>query len=110
MTDRQIEILHGNVPGADGGDDEETHALGKATSKTMAAALQPSPGLFKTIALAMEKFASALDDIGKDGKTVNLFEWVKHNFTIATAHAIYGPENPISEDNSMIQKLLYVLH
>ncbi|KAH7312998.1 cytochrome P450 [Rhexocercosporidium sp. MPI-PUGE-AT-0058] len=102
MTDRQMNILHGNDHGGDG---EEDHALIKATTKVMHSALQPSPSVFKTNANAMEKFASALDGVGEDGMSVNLYDWVEHHFTIATAHAVYGPMNPISEDLSMIQKL-----
>lgn len=104
MTDRQIALLNKNVHGV-----EEHDAVSRATSKVMAAALQPSPALFQTNALALEKFASALDEVGMDGISVDIYSWVKHHFTIATAHALYGPVNPISEDESMCQKLAYVL-
>ncbi|KAL2061012.1 hypothetical protein VTL71DRAFT_9064 [Oculimacula yallundae] len=102
MTEYQISLTYGSTDE----DGEQYQGLSKTVSKAMHAALQASPALFKTNSFALEKFASALDDVGSDGKSVDLYDWVKQQFTIATAHALYGPINPISEDGSLIQKLI----
>ncbi|PVH82768.1 cytochrome P450 [Cadophora sp. DSE1049] len=103
MTDRQINLLRGSAPGVENG---EEFPVAKATYKIMHATMQPGASLFQMNARALNKFASFLDDIGTQGQEVSLYEWSKRRFTIATAEALYGPINPISEDESMIQKLI----
>lgn len=81
--------------------------VAKATSKIMHATLQSGSSLFEMNARALNKFASFLDDIGIEGQETDLHQWLKHHFTIATTEALYVPVNPISEDESMIQKPTY---
>ncbi|CZT10341.1 uncharacterized protein RCO7_02893 [Rhynchosporium graminicola] len=101
MTDRAVKLTY-DTSGEYG---EKSQALVHTVTKAMHAALQASPALFKTNSFALESFASGLDDVGSEGKSVNLYDFIRHHFTIATAHALYGPVNPISEDKSLIQKL-----
>jgi cytochrome P450 len=37
----------------------------------------------------------------KDGEEGDLFLWVRKQFTVATTHSIYGPENPFALDPSL---------
>ncbi|KAH7412686.1 cytochrome P450 [Cadophora sp. MPI-SDFR-AT-0126] len=103
MTDRQMELLRGSAHGVEDG---EELPVAKATYKIMHATMQTGPSLNEMNTRALNKFATFLEDIDDEGQEATLFEWLKHHFTIATAEALYGPINPISEDVSMIQKLI----
>ncbi|KAK2630528.1 hypothetical protein QTJ16_001348 [Diplocarpon rosae] len=103
MTDRQTRLLQGIASHEEG---EEEYPVAKATYRVMHATLQPSVSLFQTTAVALQRFASSLDVIGTQGDEVQLYEWLQHHFTIATAEALYGPFNPISEDTGMIRSLV----
>lgn len=103
MTKRQIDLLQGIAPSDKYG---EEYPVAKATYKAMHATMRPGPSLFRTNAVALARFASFLDGIGTQGENVELYEWLQHRFTIATAEALYGPRNPISENNDMIQSLM----
>ncbi|KAK0129203.1 hypothetical protein ONS95_001138 [Cadophora gregata] len=102
MTDRQIKLLQASVPGSEDGDE---NSIGKSTSKLAHSVLQPSASLFQMNARGLDKFATFLDEVGTQVQEVNLYEWLKRRFTIATSEALYGPVNPISEDETMMQKL-----
>ena len=106
MTDRHFGLLRGSTPSVEDGDE---YPVAKATTKIMHATLQPGQPLFDMNARALNKFALFLDDIGVEGQYTDLYEWLKRRFTIATTEALYGPINPISEDESMIQNLMYCL-
>ncbi|PBP27231.1 prostacyclin synthase [Diplocarpon rosae] len=85
MTDRQTKLLQGIASHEEG---EEEYPVAKATYQVMHATLQPSASLFQTTAVALQRFASSLDVIGTQGDEVQLYEWLQHHFTMATAEAL----------------------
>ncbi|KAJ5052352.1 uncharacterized protein L3040_002103 [Drepanopeziza brunnea f. sp. 'multigermtubi'] len=87
MTKRQVDLL-------------------QATYRVMHATMQPGRSLFQTNAVALTRFASFLDEVDAVGETVDLYDWLQHRFTIATAEALYGASNPISQNSAMIQSLV----
>ncbi|CAL3965309.1 unnamed protein product [Diplocarpon coronariae] len=102
MTERQTKLLQGTAPREEGRGES---SVAKATYQVMHATLQPGASLFQTTAVALQRFASSLDGIGAQGHEVRLYEWLQHHFTIATAEALYGASNPVSEDSGMVRSL-----
>lgn len=103
MGKDEMRILSSKVPGID---EDEKFPVNRATVKIAHATLQPGPALYETNAAALNRFSMFLDEMKDDGPAVDLYEWLTKKFTIATAEALYGPVNPISEDESLIQSLL----
>jgi hypothetical protein len=69
----------------------------------------PGAALFQMSSRALNAFAMFLKDIGTTEQPINLHNWVRDCFTLSSAEALYGAENPIAEDLSLIQSLEYVL-
>lgn len=62
--------------------------------------------LHRMNANALAYVSDALDDICKGDKvfeTSNFFVWVRDLMTIATTEALYGPENPLRNDATLMQ-------
>lgn len=78
------------------------------TSRGMHVSMQASGSLLQMNSRALNQFAVFLNEIGNTEKSVNLWHWVRDCFNLASAEALYGPENPIAEDHSLIQSLEYV--
>jgi len=87
--------------------DSDVYPLAKEVTSEMHKTLQASDALLVMNTRALNRFATFLNPIGAKEKTVRLLAWVRDCFTIATTEALYGPINPISEDNSLIQSLQY---
>lgn len=63
----------------------------------IASVLGPGPILNSISKTQLEIFTETLGKLSpKDGEEVNLLEWLRDQFTIANARAIYGPENLFS--------------
>lgn len=69
--------------------------------------LSPGPALRELKSEVLDRVAGSLDDLGRRGK-VELYEWTRDVLTIASAEAIYGPENPFSSDPKLVNALWYV--
>ncbi|KAF9878224.1 prostacyclin synthase [Colletotrichum karsti] len=56
---------------------------------------------------ALRHVAKVLEDIpdGKAFESANFYVWVRDLMTIATAEALYGPENPIRKDESLLEQV-----
>ncbi|KAG0649367.1 Cytochrome P450 monooxygenase [Hyphodiscus hymeniophilus] len=76
-------------------------------NKGMHASLQPGAPLFEMNSRALNRFAVFLNEIDTTEKQINLYTWVRDHFTLASADAMYGEENPIAEDLSLIDSLHY---
>lgn len=63
-----------------------------------AAGASPGPGLDSLNRAAIRVFSTALDDMATQGRTtVKLFDWLRHEFFMATTEAMYGPGNPFRD-------------
>jgi hypothetical protein len=74
----------------------------------MHVSMQPGASLLQMNSRALNLFAVFLSEIGTTKKRVDLYKWVRDHFTLASAEAMYGHENPIADDPSLIQSLEYV--
>lgn len=77
----------------------------KNTHHGMSTSMSPGRGLLEMNARALRRFAAFLKEIDAVGKRFDLYAWLTDCFTLASAEALYGPINPISEDRSLIRKL-----
>ncbi|RDW91917.1 hypothetical protein BP5796_01311 [Coleophoma crateriformis] len=71
----------------------------------MSSALIRGPNLENMKHRALDRFCSLLENISAEEQSVNLFSWIGDRFADATATALWGPDNPISKDHSLIQRL-----
>lgn len=96
-----MKILKYNSPGLKG------NTFMKTMDEVMHNSMSPSQGkgLFEMNARALNGFTSFLSDIDNSEKSVVLYSWLVDCFTIASAEALYGPINPVSENKSLIQGL-----
>lgn len=78
------------------------------TTRGMHTSMQPGADLFQMNSRALNRFAVFLKDIDTTEQPINLYNWVRDHFMLASAEALYGQENPIAEDNSLIQSIEYV--
>ena len=62
-------------------------------------AMAPGPDLDRMNRATLSQMAVYFDEVGagKDGGevVVDLFEWIRPRFSIASSDAIYGPGNPL---------------
>lgn len=79
----------------------------KKMDQVMHNSMSPSQGkgLFEMNTRALNSFANFLKNIDSAGTQLNLYDWLTNCFTTASAEALYGPVNPISENKSLIQGL-----
>jgi hypothetical protein len=71
----------------------------------MYTSLAPGPTLLEMNSRVLSTMARYLDDIGTKGQPKKLYHWTRDVLTIATAESLYGPTNPISENNKLIDCL-----
>lgn len=71
----------------------------------MTTPLMPGPALYEMNARALECLGSILNGIGAEEQQKTLFGWIRDIFTEASAEALYGPENPVNCDRSLIDSL-----
>jgi hypothetical protein len=101
MTDRQMEILAAKPPGYTGTDE---YPLARETYSMMHRVLQADTSLLQMNSLALTRFASFLDEINEP-QSIDLYRWIRHNLSLSTIEALYGPANPLAIDNSLIQSV-----
>jgi hypothetical protein len=77
--------------------------------QSMYQAMAPGTSLLEMNTRVLTSMAHHLDQIGTDEQSMNLYHWTRDVLTIATAGALYGPKNPISDNNKLIDCLWYDL-
>lgn len=75
--------------------------------KLMVETLSPGPALMELKTAVLDRVAGSLNGMGDSGK-FGMYRWMRDVLTIASAEAIYGPENPFSNDLSLVDALWYV--
>ncbi|TVY80714.1 7-alpha-hydroxycholest-4-en-3-one 12-alpha-hydroxylase [Lachnellula suecica] len=58
----------------------------------------------KLMSGVLSRVAGSINNMGEGGK-IELYKWMRDIITIASAEAIYGPENPFSEDPTLVDAL-----
>jgi hypothetical protein len=65
--------------------------------------LAQGPSLLETNARVLNYLSKSLNVIHTSPKKHRLFRWLRDEYTLASADALYGSQNPISEDPELIQ-------
>lgn len=89
-------------------DDESKDTLLVKTTKGMHTSLNHGLQILEMNSRALHTFAGILSKFGSEPKEIALHHWVRDSFTLASAAAVYGSDNPIAKDHSLIQSLEYV--
>jgi hypothetical protein len=76
----------------------------------MYAALAQGPSLLQTNARVLNCLTKSLNAVGTTQQPKNLFRWMRDFYTVGSAEALYGPQNPISENHNLIQPVWSVYH
>jgi len=76
--------------------------------RRMVATLSPGPALLELRTAVLDRVAGSVNGIG-DGEKFGMYRWMRDILTIASAEAIYGPENPFSNDPALVNALWYVV-
>jgi len=84
--------------------DIETSAAG-ITMHRIKGAMQ-GQNLYRMNVAALSYIADELNDVGPDGLRIpNLYRWLKDFMTMATSEGVYGSDNPVRSDPSLIDAL-----
>lgn len=76
--------------------------------RIMADTLSPGPALIDLNRAVLEGVAGSLNDIDNNGDgKFGLYRWMRNTITIASAEAIYGPNNPFSGNSELVDSLWY---
>lgn len=76
-----------------------------AIHQSMVQAMAPGQSLLEMNSRVLTAMARYLDEIGMEKKSKSLYRWTRDVLTIATAEALYGTKNPISDNNKLIDCL-----
>lgn len=76
-----------------------------AIHQSMYTALAPGPALLDMNSRVLSTMARYLDDIETKVKPRSLYRWTRDVLTAATAEALYGAKNPISDNPKLIDCL-----
>ncbi|KAF2868593.1 putative 25-hydroxycholesterol 7-alpha-hydroxylase [Massariosphaeria phaeospora] len=85
------EILTRNVNGEEG-----DWGYSMTFYKAIHTPLAPGPGLDAMNRIMAERVVASIDGM-KDRKRAKLFNFVKHEITLATTESVYGPQNPFRD-------------
>ena len=93
-----MDIIWKNVNCEDG-----TAGLMSESHDMIAGVLGPGPALNEMTKLQLEIFSETLGKIGVGNEVVNLQTWLREQFTMSNARAIYGPENVFAMHPQLIK-------
>jgi cytochrome P450 len=94
-----MDIIYANANG-----DQGDWGLMPESHDMLAGVLGPGPILNGITKAQLEIFTETLGKSSpKDGEEVDLLEWLREQFTVANARAIYGPENLFSMHPELIK-------
>lgn len=71
----------------------------------MHSSLAQGPNLLETNARVLNCLAKSLNVIGITAHKQPLFRWLRDEYTVASAETLYGAQNPVSEDPSLIRSI-----
>ncbi|QSZ36437.1 hypothetical protein DSL72_006316 [Monilinia vaccinii-corymbosi] len=70
--------------------------------KLMLEHLRPGGKLLELNRKVLAAVAESLNTLGQNAEKVSIFKWTRDNLTLATTAALYGPQDPVSADHSLI--------
>ncbi|KAH8658719.1 cytochrome P450 [Tricladium varicosporioides] len=73
--------------------------------RLMVEALSPGPTLLDLNKAVLDRVAGSLNDIGTGEQKTGLYRWMRNIITIASAEAIYGPNNPFTANDELVDAL-----
>jgi hypothetical protein len=93
-----INIVAFQPPSGEGSYNTDLH-------QEMYAALARGPNLLETNARVLNYLAKSLNLIGTNPERLQLFQWLRDEYTIGSAETLYGSRNPVSENRNLIQSI-----
>jgi hypothetical protein len=78
-----------------------------AIHQGMHSSLAYGPSLTETNRRILTSMANYVNDISTTEKACELFQWMKHVYTIGLAEGLYGLDNPITNNPSYVQHIWY---
>jgi hypothetical protein len=72
--------------------------------------LAPGPALNDMNARVLNSIAETLNSVGPEFETKKFYIWLRNSFTVATTGALFGAQNPLTEDPKLNDSLWYVFH
>jgi hypothetical protein len=86
-------IINRNIDGSEG-----PRGYVITFSKAIHSALMPGPSLDSMNRIMIQNIAASADRLAGDSPLfINLFKWLRHEITMATTNAVYGPANPYTD-------------
>jgi hypothetical protein len=76
-----------------------------AIHHSMYTALAPGSSLLEMNSRVLSTMARHLDNIGTNDQSKGLYRWTRDVLTVATAEALYGAKNPVSDNPKLIDCL-----
>ena len=104
-SERIAQISKETIKKLEASPDSKHSSYVEKTTKGMHASMQAGAPLLQMNSRALNRFAVFLNEIDTREKQIDLYKWVRDHFTLASAEAMYGEENPIADDPSLIQSL-----
>lgn len=59
--------------------------------------LAPGPALDDMNRIMIQNVTKSATRLAGSAKRINLYKWLRHEITLATTYAVYGPANPIAD-------------
>lgn len=75
----------------------------------MYGALALGPSLLDTNKKVLNSIAGYLNGFGTQNQPRSLYSWLKVLYTMSSAHALYGANNPFTYDLALVEYVWYVL-
>jgi len=94
LSSKAVQILRTNIDLREG-----DWGLYQDSLKAIHAALAPGAGLDHMSRLMLESVSGSLEDLNTKGtrRRISLAQWLRHELTLATSDAVYGPQNPLQD-------------
>ena len=83
--------------------------LFKDSLHVMSRSMAPGLSLKEMHYRALKSMATNMNRIGHSTKSTGLLQWLREFIFLANSIAIYGPQNPVVDDPSLVKSLLYVI-
>jgi hypothetical protein len=73
----------------------------------MYGALAPGPALMQMNVDVLNKMAQFVNGLAADGKAqqIGLFRWIRDSLSMSSSRAVFGPEDPLTKNPSLLDDL-----
>lgn len=80
----------------------------KSIHKAMYESMSPGDSLMVMNQRVLAKIADFVNEIGPQWEEKKLFGWIRRSFTLASTASLYGRNDPVAADESLIEAIWYV--